>query len=297
MGDFMKKLDDTTLSMLLNNQTYNYYYNKLKLLATSIFSWKNLDDVAGVGASDFLENSLFFYGKACFVKDDKLGYLVLNANPIDKFNTYNLPTKIEAWSIDYNKNYDFDDIVYIKNNIDTIPTNELIQLYTYKLYEIERTIDTNLIAQKTPILIEGDTKSILTLKNIYMQYAGNIPVLYGNKNFELSNRLNVINTNAPYLLDKLDTHKSNVINELLTSLGINNANTDKKERLISNEVDSNNQLISFFFNSYYIPRLNACNQINKKFFNGKDKISIEINPDILNMINNFSPDFEEDKNE
>ena len=209
-------MKENEMSMLTNNATYIDYLNRLRLLATSLFTWENLDEVAGFGASRFLEQSLFDNGRACFVKDDELGFMVLKVNPSDKLNIYNLPTRVMAWSIGYEKNYDFDDVVYIMNNELQLPTSQTIKWIAYRLYETERTIDTNLIAQKTPILIEGDTKTILTLKNVYMQYSGNTPFIFGNKQFDISNKLNVLKTDAPYLIDKLTIHKHELWNEALT---------------------------------------------------------------------------------
>lgn len=278
----MKKMRETDLSMLINNQTYIDYLDRLRLIATSLFTWDKLDDYAGYGASRFLEQSLYDEGRACFVQDKELGYLALKVNPSDKLNVYNLPIKVMAWSIGYNKQYKFDDIVYIMNNELQLPTVRTLQLMAYRLYETERTIDTNLIAQKTPILIEGDTKTILTLKNVYMQYSGNTPFIFGNKQFDISNKLNVLKTDAPYLIDKLENHKHNIWNEAMTFLGINNANTDKKERLITDEVESNNDLIKYYFNCFYKTRKKACDDINKKY--GLD-ISIKLNDDVLDLLN------------
>jgi hypothetical protein len=179
-------MKETDLAMRINNETYADYLDRLKLLATSLFTWEGLDDIAGVGASRFLELSLYEYGRACFIKDDELGYMALRVNPSDTFNVYMLPTKVQAWSIGYQKNFAFDDVVYIMNNELQIPTARTINQFAYRLYETERTIDVNLIAQKTPILIEGDTKTILTLKNVYMQYSGNTPFIFGSKQFDLS---------------------------------------------------------------------------------------------------------------
>ena len=279
-------MKENEMSMLTNNATYIDYLNRLRLLATSLFTWENLDEVAGFGASRFLEQSLFDNGRACFVKDDELGFMVLKVNPSDKLNVYNLPTRVMAWSIGYEKNYDFDDVVYIMNNELQLPTSQTINLIAYRLYETERTIDTNLIAQKTPILIEGDTKTILTLKNVYMQYSGNTPFIFGNKQFDISNKLNVLKTDAPYLIDKLTIHKHELWNEALTYLGIDNANTDKKERLITDEVESNNDLINFYLNCFYKTRKQACELINKKFLKDSDlKISISLNKDIADLLN------------
>lgn len=278
----MEKMKQNDVAIITNDETYIDYLNRLKLIAISLFTWRGLDDIAGYGASRFMELNLFEYGKSCFYKDDTKGYMVLRANPNDKYNIYMLPEKIMAWSLGYNKTVDFDDLVYVMNNDLQLPTSQTINLIAYRLYETERTIDTNLIAQKTPILIEGDTKTILTLKNVYMQYSGNTPFIFGNKQFDISNKLNVLKTDAPYLIDKLELHKHELWEEALTYLGINNANTDKKERLITDEVNSNNDLINFYLNCFYKTRKEACDMINEKY--GLD-IKIELNKEVLKLIN------------
>ena len=278
----MGKMNETDLAMAINNKTYIDYLDRLKLLAISLFKWKGLDDIAGFGASRFLEMSLYENGRACFLKDEKLGYLALKVNPSDKLNVYNLPEKVMAWSIGYNKTLPFDKVVYIMNNELELPTSRTLSLFAYRLYETERTIDTNLIAQKTPILIEGDTKTILTLKNVYMQYSGNTPFIFGNKQFDISNKLNVLKTDAAYLIDKLELHKHEIWNEALTYLGIDNANTDKKERLITDEVESNNDLISYYLNCFYKTRKQACDLINERY---KLNIEIELNKEITKLLN------------
>ena len=278
----MKKINETELAMIINDRTMIDYIDRLKMLSVSLFTWKGLDDIAGTGASRFLELSLYEDGKGVFVKDDELGYMALKVSPSDKLNVYMLPVKVMCWSIGYNKQFAFDDVVYIMNNELQKPTREFMELFAYRLYETERTIDINLQAQKTPILIEGDTKTILTLKNVYMQYSGNTPFIFGNKQFDISNKLNVLKTDAPYIIDKLDVHKHQIFNDALTVLGIDNANTDKKERLITNEVESNEQLITYYLNCFYKTRKKACEQIKEKF--GLD-IDIELNKDIIDLLN------------
>ena len=278
----MGKMKETDLAMIINNQTYIDYLNRLKLIATSLFTWDGLDEVAGFGASRFLELSLYENGRACFVKDDKLGFLALKVNPSDKLNVYNLPEKVLAWSIGYNKNYKFDEIVYIMNNIMELPTSQTINLFAYRLYDTERTIDINRIAQKTPIVFEGDPKSILSLQNAFMNYSGNTPVLFSNKDFNINQKINCMKTDAPFLIDKLENHKHQIWNEALTYLGIDNANTDKKERLITDEVESNNELINYYLNCFYKTRKEACDLINKKY---NLNIKIKLNKDVLELLN------------
>ena len=110
------KITDTELSMLLNNATAIDYEDRLHMLAISLFTWKGLDDIAGFGASHFIEESLYRYGKACIVNDDEIGIKAFNVTAAGKLNNYYLPVKVNAFSTGYNKIYDFDDVVYIMNN-------------------------------------------------------------------------------------------------------------------------------------------------------------------------------------
>lgn len=290
----MGKITDTELSMLLNNATAIDYDDRLHMLATSLFTWEGLDDVAGFGASHFIEESLYRYGKACIVNDNEIGIKALNVTAAGKLNLYYLPVKVNCFSTGYNKIYDFDDVVYIMNNELQKPTKDTLTLFAARLYETERTTDVNLQAQKTPVLIEGDKNTLLTLKNIYMQYSGNMPVIYGNKNFDVSSKLNVLRTEAPYVVDKLDTHKDKIWNDCMTFLGINNANTSKKERLVTSEVESNDQLINYYLNCFYKKRKEACDILNKKF---GTNVKIVLNKDVVELLADTTKPLREESND
>lgn len=260
-----KRKDLTTEAMVRNNKTYLDYFDRLKLLSTSLFKYDGLDDVFGFGASRFLENALFEKGKAVFVKDDTRGFMVCNANPTDKSNIYNLPTRIIAWNIGYSKQFDLDDVVLIMNNEAQKPTSTTIELFAYRLYDVQRTMEVNLGAQKTPIAIETDDKGVLTAQNAYMQQSGNMPVIFSNKDMDLGKKYNVLNTNAPYLLDKLTLYKHEIWNECMTFLGIDNANTDKNRIVLTPEIESNDELINYYLNCFYAPRKKAIDELNEKF--------------------------------
>ena len=140
-----RKIEQFELTALLNDYTMiDYYLDRFRMLATSLFTWKNLDKYTGDGSSKFLEQSLYEQGRSCFVKDKKLGYLALKNNPSDKLNVYNLSVKVMAWTIGYNKTYNFDDIVYIMSGGILKPKIESITLFCNHLYEIERCTDVNI---------------------------------------------------------------------------------------------------------------------------------------------------------
>ena len=163
-----------------------------------------------------------------------------------------------------------------------------MELFALRLYEAERTADVNIKAQKTPVLLLMDEKQRLTMENIYSQYDGNKPVIFGDKNSLGENVIKAINTQAPFIADKIIDYKKEIWNEALTFLGINNIMVDKKERLITDEANSNNELINLNLQSYLAPREEACRQFNEKFgFTGTDKeISVRVRSDLHNIIKN-----------
>ena len=161
-----------------------------------------------------------------------------------------------------------------------------MELFALRLYEAERTADVNIKAQKTPVLLLVDETQRLFMENLYSQYDGNKPFIFGDKKQLNADTLKSIRTDAPFIADKIMQYKKEIFNEALTFLGINNIMVDKKERLITDEANSNNELINLNLQSYLAPRLEACRQFNEKFgFTGTDKeISVRVRSDLHNII-------------
>lgn len=252
--------------MFKNNSTYLMFYNNLRMIAVSLFTWEGLDEIGG--NSRFMEKVLYEDGVACFVKDENLGFLNLRAVPSAELNQYELPVKINAYSLNYNKQYfrDGENCVFIMNNENMSPTIYMILHYARKLWNLDQIIDVNANAQKTPILIVGNKKQELTLRNLYMQYDGNLPVIFGNKDSDIIDSLKVLKTDAPFIADKILELKYEILSECLTWLGIKSTiNPFKKERMVTNEVDFNSDLVNFVLNCFYKTRQKACDEINEKF--------------------------------
>ena len=143
-------------------------------------------------------------------------------------------------------------------------------------------------AQKTPVLLLVDEKQRLTMENLYSQYDGNKPFIYGDKKQFAPDSIKSIRTDAPFVADKLMEYKKQIWNEALCFLGVNTLNQEKKERLITDEANSNNELINLNLQSYLVPRQRACEQFNEKFgLKGTDKeISVRVRSDLYNIIKN-----------
>ncbi|MBO7697014.1 MAG: hypothetical protein J6T10_30660 [Methanobrevibacter sp.] len=249
-------------SAKLNNYTFKQYYNRLTELSISMFDWKNLPDSID---KRFLELVLFGDGMCVFFYDDVLGYLALRCAIGGQMNVYRIPTKRRAYAVNgYNKNLDESNSVIIFNNLLHINSMLDVEMFAKRLYNLDRAIDVNANAQKTPILIQCDEQQRLTLLNMYMKYDGNEPVIFGDKNLN-PNSLKVLQTGAPYVADKLYTLKTQIWNEALTYLGISNTNFVKKERLVTDEVmRSQGGTIASRY-SRLEARRQACEEINRKF--------------------------------
>lgn len=215
-------------------RTYGQYMAILKQIAISMFEWKNLPDSVD---ARYLEIALFYDGAGLYFNDEVMGNLALNMIFNGKFSVYGEPVSRRAFSRynQYQKILDKNNSVIIWNNLDRTPTYPIIDMFARRLYNIDRTIDVNVNAQKTPTLIRCDEKQRLTLVNAYKEMDGNSPVIYADKSFDPSS-ITTLKTDAPYVADKLYELKSNLWNEALTYLGIPNANVMKRERLIKDEV-------------------------------------------------------------
>lgn len=262
----------------MNNRTYTMYYNQLINMGINVFKWKNLPKTID---ERFLELNLMAKGYVLFFKDEELGengeYLCLPCTLGGKWNVYNIPINRRAYATNgYQKNCTIEDSVVIFNNYLRQPDVWVVRQYAERLYEIQRTIDVNVKAQKTPIALITDENTRLTMKNFYKNYDGNEPFITVDKNFDM-NGIKAINTEAPYVASKLQDLKHEVFNEMLTYFGISNISSVKKERLISDEVTRNLGGTEIEKHVRLNARKQACEKINEMY--GLD-IDVEYNSQI-----------------
>lgn len=250
-------------SLAMNDYTYIQYAYRLMELSISMFEWKNLPE--GIDER-FLEMVLFTDGQAVFFKDDELGdYLALQCLINGKLNVYRIPINRRAFAVNgYQKQLTDKDSVIIFNNM--LHTNSWldVKMFAKRLYNLDRIIDVNANAQKTPILIKGNEQQRLTLTNLYKEFDGNAPVIFADKSLDM-NALQVLSTQAPYVADKIYQLKTQIWNEALTYLGISNVSFQKRERMVSDEVTRSQGGTVASRYSRLNARRQACEQINKMF--------------------------------
>ena len=250
-------------SSYLNDRTYIHYYNRLTELAISMFKWNGLPDSVD---PRFLELTLFSDGMAVFFKDDVMDkYLALQTMIGGNLDVYRIPKIRTAYASNgYNMRLDENNSVIIFNNM--LHTNCLvdIELFAQKLYECDRTMLVNIKAQKTPVMITCDENQRLTMKNLYAQYEGNEPFIFGNKDIDMK-KVQALTTGAPYISDKLYETKTQIWNEAMTYLGISNVSIIKKERMVTDEISRNMGSTVASRYTRLEMRKQACKQINAMF--------------------------------
>ena len=296
MGKNIKNNKKFFNSLYMNNTTYLDYLNRFRRIALARFEWVNLPTSMN---ARWLEMCLFDYGKASLLKDENLGFINTKCSNNNVINIYGLPSDLHCFSFEYQKwrklycglneingNDPYKEAILVMNDYDMTPTLSMMDLFAYRLYECDRTCDVNVKAQKHPVMVICDENQRLTMENLYSQYDGNEPFIFGDKNQLDEKNLRAINTNAPIVLKQIDEHKKEIWNEALTYLGINNINVEKKERAVVDEINSNNELVNLNLDVYLKPRQEACRQFNELFgLTGTDKeISVRVNSDLANVI-------------
>lgn len=278
-------------ALILNDLTYNDYLQRMKKIALSMFEWINLPKTMN---ARYLEMCLFYNGQGALLYDEDYGFINTQVADSGYINIYGLPTKLNCYSFRFNKMRELyvpdsnlppeEECILVMNNFDRTPTSATLCLFAERLTEAQRTADINIKAQRTPVLIPVEQKQYFTLKKMYEQYDGNTPAIYADKNLVSTDLMKAIKTDAPFIANNIMDYKREIWNEFLTFLGISNL-SEKRERLITSEADSNNELINMNMQSMLIPRKQACKEFNEKFGLSAEKaIDVRLRSDLYNII-------------
>lgn len=244
-------------------------------LLTSLFRWEGLPDTID---SMYFENILLMEGLSCIVYDEDFqAYVCGTAVPAGNMNMYYQNGVYRCIGLGYSKPFMamnswnktiFDDLmngtdpveqeypvmkgVVCKDNIMEYPLVNTVEIYTNRVTDAMRTIDVVQHQAKFPGVFETDEDTKRAMEQVVQDIDQNVLAIYATKKISKAiTETKKFDTGFnPSVLDVLWNNKNNLMSEKLTAYGINNLNTsDKKERLITDEVNSNNQ--SIFLNLSY----------------------------------------------
>lgn len=290
-------------AILLNNDTYIDYLERIKKIALSMFVWENLPDTMN---ARYLELCLYYKGQAALLYDNNYGFINTQAADSGYINIYGLPTLLNCYSYSYNSKRSLyvpdsgegkdGECILVMNTFERVPTCATVELFARRLAEAQRSCDTNVAVTRSSQLILTDQKQYFSLKKMYEQYDGNTPAIFADKNIITPDSIKAIKTDTPLMLKELTDYKREIWNEALTALGVSNLN-EKRERMVSAETDSNNEVVNLNLQSFLVPRQKAAEEFNEKFgLTGDKAIKVRVRSDLYNIVKQYDSianDYEE----
>lgn len=261
-----KKLINSQLS---NFKTYEMYKRQLLTLSENVFEFKNMPKYISTA---YLNKILLRQGSIAFFVDEVLGLLALPYTILGKPDVYGRPNAIKVTSQNgYTKTIkNTDDFVIMYDNNGLYPLWLDILQYAERIALDTRTCDINILQQRTPRFWKTKSENVKTIQDLVNNVDGMENTVIAYEDLDLDDTTIVLEP-APYVADKIDTHKEKDWNEFLRLIGIANTSFQKKERNIRDEVLASQGGTIASRYSRFEPRQKAIEEINEKF---KDRVLI-----------------------
>lgn len=273
------------------NINFTRIYDYYKMLALNMFTWENLPETMN---SRYIENALYENGLCLVNNDDNMSLISVPCNFGANMNINGESTEVITSGYNYVKTINYinnKDCVLIRNNDLAKATRDYIANYAERMLEVEMCIRANINQQKFPWFINATEKTKKALEIIFEKVENFEPYILANREIGLGdNALEVLTMPTPYVADKLNEYKYELEREILTFLSLNN-NFEKKERLLTDEINSNNDFISTNAMLMYKNRLQACEEINKKF-----GLNVKVLPNKKMITKYYQDDEEKEEN-
>ena len=206
------------------------------------------------------------YGCALFFEDKRIGrFLATQAGYQGRLNVYNNPTCFEPVGVNYHYKQlkAGRECIPIWDNRMRMSFKDILWQYARRLADIDKAYDVNLESLKLPTIITADPRTKLTVQNMLQQRQDGQDYIIGYDSLDPGSMFQPWPNTTPYLLDKFIQQKAQVSNEVLGYLGIQSSGTEKKERLISDEVAQANEKVDVFRLSFLKARQSAATEINR----------------------------------
>lgn len=267
-----KYKDQTEVSQMLNELTFYDALDWLLNITLCIFEWELPDSCEPFELEKVLleQGQILFFrgtvaGDAGEFLFDTPGSSIMHAPFVaDGYNMYNESIRRTVNLLNGNQyHFRIDNSVICYNNIQRTPGIDRARVYATRIADTTRTLDTAARKLKDPYIIatnrqgEAAAKEMFTRKYMNDEYI----LMYDStklQEMEISQTPSNVN-----VIQNLWAHKFNLINEYLTKVGLDNSNTEKRERQLVDEVNANNDVIGFSLYSGLVMRQKCVDAINK----------------------------------
>lgn len=260
---------------------YSIFYQQLYNIATNLFTWYNLPNQI---RSTFWETILISNGLGCMTDTKEFGLIMSACSVGNSLNIYGNPTEVTLSPFS-NQFYNLkqlslttNDFVVCYNDNTGMGLLNMVDFTARSMANVYMSILSNANQQRFSTVIQGNENSKMSYEIITSKVQGCEPfILLRNTNSNVLDIDNtkIINQNIPFVCDKLNDTLNDLFNRFLSFCGINNLPTDKKERLLVDEVNINNESLNITKDTLLINRQYFCDNVNEKY--GLN-ISVERNP-------------------
>ena len=251
-------------SQLCNLSTYEMYKREFISLAENVFIFRNIPKFIDMA---YINKKLLRSGAVAFFYEEVLKTIVaLPFINIGNLDLYGRPKVIEVigqngYSRILKKS---DEFVIMYDNNSRLPIWMDILQYAERYAMITRTIDINIVQQRTPRVWKVPSGQEKTFRDMI----NNVDALVENVTTYSSvsiDDVTCILEPAPYVADKLEDSKNKIYAEFLRLVGIANLQEQKKERMIKDEMMATlGGTVASRYNRFE-PRKKAVDEINEKF--------------------------------
>lgn len=225
----------------MNLLTESFLYDRFRLLMINKFKWTLPNDV--LFNERHIENFLFDNGYCLLFRDKLDGLLCLpcfgrTQNVMGDFLTFDATGFGKTY-----KDIKAEESVLIENNKLRMPTEKAVLYFVSQLLRIARTKDMNIEQLKIQTIFTATDNNVLTVKKIIDELEKYNWAIVTDSGLQLDDIVKAVQSGVKCLTAELRDEYNATVNEALTYFGYNNSNTDKRERVITDEANANNQLI------------------------------------------------------
>ena len=257
--------------------TERFYLRYITEIAVNRFKWTGLPELPeGDIRPRYMELVMFRKALVVFFKHPQWGqYLCMQASLPGHQDMYYDPTAFHMYGNGSTPGIDgltvsAKEAVPIWSNYLRAPDLDMVSIYVRRIAQFDRTLDINLKTMRHPFVLFTDDQNKQSALQMFRQIEEGQPAIIFNKGIGgpegLKDMLLVLDMKMdPDILSDLLVAKKKVWQEMLTFLGINNANQEKRERLVASEVSANDDEVVMARTIALRSREEACEKINKMF--------------------------------
>lgn len=243
------------------NLSYQHYRRKLYQLIYSRFDFQNVPENWDI---DYIRDVLFQEGVMSICKTD-LGVLCLRGGYYG-INVYEKPTNMTIanpilGTLERTIGVDCEPLYFEYMNTSYMSMESIVKRYALLLAQIDCTLNVSLMNSRVSHFFTAKDKNTLkSMQQAYDKVSNGEPSIFMIRDGDygdIESKPYFNNVKNTYIGNDIIITKQSIINEFCTEIGLNNANTDKRERLNTDEVNANNEQI-YTLLEMWVDTINSC---------------------------------------